>query len=239
MSRDYKAAAPKPKPAESRPGSSSKSGNPLVIGLLIGLLIGIALSVGVALTVNKSESAFHEKAPPVPSIPVPPPQTESKAEAAKPSTSGEVSSEIVEAPEKKIEQKADVSKVDPKAEPSKKEDRFTFYDILTEAQPPVVKSDLKPMPESPSDTSTKPAAEKLILQVGAFKTEQEADNTKAKLSLIGLEATVQSISIPDKGLLHRVRVGPFATQDELNRARAELSKNGFSAELVKNSSSSN
>lgn len=237
MSRDYKAAPPKPKSPENRPSGSGKSGNPLVIGLLIGLLIGIALSVGVALTVNKSESAFHEKAPPAPGIPIPPPQPAEKktdAEAAKPAETGEISSaaqeKSAETPEKKPDAKAD---------PGKKEDRFTFYDILTDSQPPVVKPEIKPVPEPPSDTSTKPASEKLILQVGAFKTEQEADNTKAKLSLIGMEATVQSVSVPDKGLLHRVRVGPFANQDELNKARAELSKNGFSAELVKTGSSSN
>lgn len=239
MSRDYKAAPPKPKSAEPRPGGSGKSGNPLVIGLLIGLLIGIALSVGVALSVNKSESAFHEKAPSAPSIPIPRPQpAEKKSEESvvKPAESGEISS----AAQEKSAETQD-KKPDAKAEPNKKEDRFTFYDILTDSQPPVVKPEIKPVPEPPSDngTSTKPLGEKLMLQVGAFKTEQEADNTKAKLSLIGMEASVQSVSIPDKGLLHRVRVGPFANQDELNRARAELSKNGFSAELVKSGSSSN
>jgi cell division protein FtsN len=133
------------------------------------------------------------------------------------------------------EKNAEPSKVDPKAESGKKEDRFTFYDILTESQAPVVKPDVKAAPEPSADnnTSTKLSNEKLMLQVGAFKTEQEADNTKAKLSLIGLDASVQSVSIPDKGLLHRVRVGPFSSQDELNRVRAELIKNGFNVDLVR------
>jgi len=237
MSRDYKAAPPKTKSAEPRPGSPSKSGNPLVIGLLIGLLIGIALSVGVALTVNKSESSFQEKAPPAPSIPIPPPQAQNKAnvETEKPVESNELSSETMETTIETQEKNAEPSKVDPKAESGKKEDRFTFYDILTESQAPVVKPDVKAAPEPSADnnTSTKLSNEKLMLQVGAFKTEQEADNTKAKLSLIGLDASVQSVSIPDKGLLHRVRVGPFSSQDELNRVRAELIKNGFNVDLVR------
>ena len=43
---------------------------------------------------------------------------------------------------------------------------------------------------------------------------------------------VQTANIPDKGVLHRVRVGPLANIDELNKARAELARNGFNADLI-------
>ena len=235
MSKDYKAVSPKPKSAENRPG---KSGNPLAIGLLIGLLIGIALSVAVALSVNKSGTPFQEKAPPAPVIPVPPQQPPSKSESstAKSGESGEISSTVVE-----TDKKFDAAKPEPgKADNSKKEDRFTFYDILTDTAQPTVKPEVKSSQEAPGDAANPsiPATEKIFLQVGAFQTEQEADNTKAKLSLIGLDASVQSASIPGKGILHRVRVGPFNNQDELIRARGELAKNGFNAEPVKAQNSS-
>jgi cell division protein FtsN len=233
MSKDYKAAPPRAKAPENRPSSPNKSGNPLMIGLLIGLLIGIALSVGVALSVNKSESAFQDKAPPAPPIPIAKPESKAEEAAEPVAESIEISSQTVEPPP---ERKTEPGKV----EAGKKEDdRFTFYDILTKTEPPTVKTDgkseAKTAPETPPEdsVSTKTKSEKLFLQVGAFKTEQDADNAKAKLALIGLDAVIQSVSTPDKGLLHRVRVGPFANQDELGRVRTELTKNGFGADLVR------
>ncbi|MCX7171328.1 MAG: SPOR domain-containing protein, partial [Proteobacteria bacterium] len=61
----------------------------------------------------------------------------------------------------------------------------------------------------------------------------DADNLKAKLALIGLEASVQEVNVPDKGLMHRVRVGPFAKTDEMNRVRTQLAQNGIQATVVK------
>ena len=47
--------------------------------------------------------------------------------------------------------------------------------------------------------------------------------------MLGLEAGVQEVTVPDKGTMHRVRVGPFANPDEMNRARNQLSQNGIQA----------
>ena len=72
-----------------------------------------------------------------------------------------------------------------------------------------------------------------FLQVGAFQKAADADNLKAKLALTGLEASVQEVSIPDKGVMHRVRVGPFRTPDEMNRARTLLSQTGVQGTVIK------
>ena len=72
-----------------------------------------------------------------------------------------------------------------------------------------------------------------FLQVGSFQKAADADNLKAKLALTGLYASVQEVSIPDKGTMHRVRVGPFRDPDEMNRARALLAQNGVQASIVK------
>jgi cell division protein FtsN len=71
------------------------------------------------------------------------------------------------------------------------------------------------------------------LQVGSFQKAADADNLKAKLALTGLYASVQEVNIPDKGTMHRVRVGPFRDPDEMNRARALLAQNGVQASVVK------
>jgi len=75
--------------------------------------------------------------------------------------------------------------------------------------------------------------EAYFLQVGAFKTEQEADNVKAKLALLGLEAIIQTATTPDHGVLHRVRVGPFADPSQLTKTRSDLVENGFKPDLIK------
>jgi cell division protein FtsN len=109
--------------------------------------------------------------------------------------------------------------------------RFDFYTILPGAESQVTEQEIrqKEAEASPSE----PATESYFLQVGAFQTEQEADNMKAQLALLGLEAIVQTATIPDKGVWHRVRVGPFSSLDQINKAREELVRNGFKADLIK------
>jgi cell division protein FtsN len=48
-----------------------------------------------------------------------------------------------------------------------------------------------------------------------------------------MEAIVQTATIPDKGIWHRVRVGPFSGLDQINKSRGELVRNGFNADLIK------
>ena len=77
------------------------------------------------------------------------------------------------------------------------------------------------------------AKSQYYLQAGAFQNEGDADNLKAKLALMGVEATIQTATVPDKGIWHRVRVGPYNNVDDLNRMRTTLTQNGVTASLVK------
>ena len=108
--------------------------------------------------------------------------------------------------------------------------RFDFYTILPGSESQVTEQEIKQKESQPEAAS---AGENYFLQVGAFQTEQEADNMKAKMALLGLEAIVQTANIPDKGVWHRVRVGPFTELDQINKARAELARNGFEGNLIK------
>jgi len=51
--------------------------------------------------------------------------------------------------------------------------------------------------------------------------------TQAKLALLGMEANIQTVTIPDKGVCHRVRTGPYQNSKEMNDARAALKQNGM------------
>ena len=109
--------------------------------------------------------------------------------------------------------------------------RFDFYTILPGTESKVTEQEIK-QKETEAEKNTK-STDAYFLQVGAFQTEQEADNMKAKLALLGVEAIVQTAAIPDKGTWHRVRVGPFGDLEQINKTRAELVKNGFKTDLIK------
>jgi cell division protein FtsN len=111
--------------------------------------------------------------------------------------------------------------------------RFDFYTILPGSESPVTEQEIKQNEEKAEKQAEPAANENYYLQVGAFQTEQEADNMKAKLALLGMEAVVQTATIPDKGIWHRVRVGPFTGLEQINKARSDLARNGFKADLIK------
>ncbi len=90
-------------------------------------------------------------------------------------------------------------------------------------------------PEPPVQVKPKPT--RYFLQAGAFQDADDADNLKAQLALLGIEAQIQTSVIPDKGVMHRVRIGPFKAMDAVNSTRALLIQNNIDADLVKESSS--
>ena len=107
--------------------------------------------------------------------------------------------------------------------------RFDFYKILpaTEEPPaaPQAKVARKPSTAAPGET--------FFLQAGAFQNARDADTLRARLALLGIEARVQAATLPDKGVWHRVRVGPYTSVEELDRARDTLKQNGVETTLIK------
>lgn len=91
--------------------------------------------------------------------------------------------------------------------------------------------------DAPSELPQPPAAEQAqtlyYLQAGAFQNADDADNLKAQLAMLGVEAEIQTTEVADKGMLHRVRVGPFRSVDEANRTRSLLAQNNIQVTLVK------
>ena len=109
--------------------------------------------------------------------------------------------------------------------------RFEFYTILPEMEGPTPRG-TPPGTPAPA-AAAKPAGESYLLQVGAFRTYEEADRLKASLALLGLEATIQSVSVGGKPTLHRVRVGPFSDMGKVNDARRRLREQSLESIVVK------
>ena len=105
--------------------------------------------------------------------------------------------------------------------------RFEFYNILPNTEEPVTDQQLK---QTAQQSASK---DKYFLQAGSFQNAGDADNLKAKLAMLGVEAIVQDVNLPEKGVMHRVRVGPFANVDEMKQVRASLQQNGVQSSLIK------
>ncbi len=71
------------------------------------------------------------------------------------------------------------------------------------------------------------------MQVGAFAKEDDANNLKTRLALVGFEAFVQTADIPNKGTMHRVRIGPLRDLAKISKISHDLETNGFQANLIK------
>jgi cell division protein FtsN len=82
------------------------------------------------------------------------------------------------------------------------------------------------VPAAPVD-----AAPRLMLQVGAYKSVDDADAARARLALLGLDGKVTEVQL-DGVTLYRVRLGPYGQLDDLNGIRRTLSENGMEPQLV-------
>jgi cell division protein FtsN len=182
----------------NRSNASRKGGDSLWVGILAGMVIGVAMAAVVAWYLMKSPRPFLSKEQPVLAKPD---TAKSPAAAEKPAST------------------------------SDGKQRFEFYKMLTDKQGattvPVKPADKsrQAKPQS-ADSNTAAVYEPQILQAGSFSNAGDAENLKAKLALLGVEANVQSASIPDKGVWYRVRVGPYKNADEMNHARSFLKQNG-------------
>ncbi|MGH8672178.1 MAG: SPOR domain-containing protein [Burkholderiales bacterium] len=101
--------------------------------------------------------------------------------------------------------------------------RFDFYEILPGTEELVPEQDIQPGS----------ATDGYYLQVGSFRSEPEADHMKAQLALLGLEGAIFTAEIPEKGVWHRVRVGPYTDVEELSKVRDLLAQNNIPATPLK------
>ncbi len=71
-----------------------------------------------------------------------------------------------------------------------------------------------------------------FVQTGAFRTSDDAESQRAKLSLMGVEAKVTEREQSGR-TVHRVRVGPFERREEADRIKEKLESGGLETALVR------
>ena len=178
-----------------------------LLGLIIGLIIGLGIAVGVAMVISKTPLPFTNKFGHSDKITQP---------------AGDVAD-----PNKPLYgKKANVPDAQtPPAAPQPAQ---------TAPAPTVIENTIKAPPAQnnaakPGDDEDKWA---YYLQAGAFRAKADAESMKAKLALLGFEASVSERQA-DTGTLYRVRIGPFNQMETMNRVRGKLSDNGVDVAVVR------
>lgn len=191
--------------ARTRTAQPSGSGSSLLVGMVIGLLLGLGIALGVAIYLNRVPDVFV-----------------SRGKQAEPVQGGKQESG-------KLVTKAKAE--DPAAVKSAEKPRFDFYSILPGTDEGKDKSQGKAGTDAARGVPEQ--KETFYVQAGAFQSAADADNLKARLALLGVEAAVQPGLTMDRGQLHRVRVGPFTKVEDVNRIRETLKQNGIETTLIK------
>lgn len=223
--------SPRSTPSRRKPAGAARSGGGgLMAGIVIGLIVGVAVAIGLAMYLNRSATPFATPTKPgqKPAAQVPEPTLLSPGSKIAELSAG--SSAPAAQPAEPHPAAAPAAKPVAPAK-SKDEQRFDFYKILP-GQLDAVPGETEKQAKG-GEPSAPAAVQKSYLQVGAFQNEDEADNLKARLAMLGVEASIQSVTIPEKGLVHRVRVGPFTRQEDLDRVRAQLKQDGLNGAVVK------
>lgn len=196
----------------NKPAATRKGSNPLLTGILVGMVIGVGMAAGLAWFIMKSPSPFVQKEQSA---------AKSTIEADKP-----VAPAVSAAPgAPSVTEHNTTASGANEGKP-----RFEFYKVLTDKQDTTAVAPAKPVDKSHS-TDSKPVAanEPQFLQAGAFSNPDDAEKRKAWLALQGIEAAIQTATIPNKGVWYRVRLGPYMNADEMNKVRDSLKQNGVDA----------
>jgi cell division protein FtsN len=110
---------------------------------------------------------------------------------------------------------------------------YAFYDMLPKFEVVVPEKDKNVRPDIKLVAETRPGT--YMLQVGSYKNFSDADRSRAKLALLGVDSKVQKVTVDQDSVQdtwYRVRVGPIAKLDELNRKRQILHKAEIDALVI-------
>jgi len=202
-----------------------------LLGLIIGALIGLGAALAVAVYITKVPVPFMNKSQPRnpdsdameakknrdwnPNAPL-----AGKNAAKPPQASGEVGSVI--APDPDVVTVPNAAAPAP-AKPEKPAKPAVSADPL---------GDLASAKAQAPKASAGPDPFNYFIQVGAFRTPEDAEQQRARLLLLGMQARVTEREQSGR-TVYRVRVGPFDKKDDADKVKARLDDNSIETALVR------
>ena len=206
--------------AQLRTVSHARQRGNTLTGIIIGLIIGLVIAVIVALLITKGATPFTDKTGKLGKMGEP-----QAGQAADPNKPLYGDKQAAREANKQFAGKPKAPEADP----------------LAAVIAGIDKVDAAPAPAAPAPAPAPAAAaadtgeDKIIyyLQAGAFREIADAENTRAKLALLGFEAAISDRTNGPE-VLHRVRIGPYNQVETMNRARAKLVDAGVDVAIVRN-----
>jgi cell division protein FtsN len=234
--------ATKRRTSSNQGGKPSKQGGGTFVGIVLGLIVGLAIAVIVALYITRSPTPFVAKLTgggasdasaasdvdlnrslqgKTPGQPVP--GTAAQANGGSPEP------QIIEVPSS-----APATSTAPTVVPGSGGPVANPGEApAAQAQKPAPSaSAAAPAPQSNANSSVNDANSGYLLQVGAYKTEADADQQRARLAFQGFESKVTRRDA--SGVTYfRVRVGPFTKFADMNAARQRLADAGIDTVVIR------
>ncbi|VVD66976.1 MULTISPECIES: SPOR domain-containing protein [Pandoraea] len=204
------------------------------LGIVLGLIVGLAVAVVVALYITKTPTPFVEKTPPRPADNSPAAQAPDPNKSLQPRTPLPGAASAVAGPESASQ--AVTSPLVPGTPVTSPTASAPTAPAPTKPSPADILSGKSTVPVAPQTTppasATDTANTGYYLQVGAFKSQSDAEQLRAKLALSGFEAKVTQRDA--NGLtLYRVRLGPYGKLDEMNHVRQRLQDGGYDTAVIR------
>lgn len=205
-----------------------QSGN-VIVGIIIGVVIGLAAALAVAVYVTKVPIPFLNKGPSR--------SAEQDAAESQKNRNWDPNAPLYGRNPAKAPPAAGVAGTPlPPASAAAKDDKKDTAKKEAETRPPAVAG--RPAPVDPLGDLAAARANSgndpffYFVQAGAFRTADDAEAQRAKLSLMGIDAKVTEREQSGRQV-YRVRVGPFDRKDDADRQKEKLDAGGFETALVR------
>jgi cell division protein FtsN len=220
-----------------------------ILGFIIGVVVGLAVALAVAVYVTKVPVPFMNKgqtrsadqdveeakknkdwdpnAPLYGKNPAKPPQSVVSGPVTAVAPAPAPVAPVPAKPDAKQEVKPEAKAADSKAPDSKPSDTKPA-DARKAAASGDPLGDLAKAKAAAADT------EPFVywVQVGAYRSAEDAESQRAKLSLSGIETKISEREQSGR-TVYRVRVGPFDKKEEGEKTKEKLDKSGLESALVR------
>jgi cell division protein FtsN len=198
----------------------------VIVGIIIGVVLGLAAALAVAGYVTKGPVPFLNKGAAR--------GPEQDAAETRKNQNWDPNAPLYgKNPVRPVPATAPASAPSAAASAPRDKDADKPVAAASAAKPPAKAAD--PLGElAAARSGTPPGADPFIyfVQAGAFRTPDDAEAQRAKLSLMGVEAKVTEREQSGRQV-YRVRIGPFESKDQADRQKEKLEAGGFETALVR------
>jgi cell division septation protein DedD len=124
--------------------------------------------------------------------------------------------------------------------PPKQPSKYGFYEMLPSYEVVIPREEAAASVKSAK--AGKPITPEIaepgqyLIQVGAYKTRDEAERSRASLALLAVESKIEQVTVSaanEQTTWFRVRIGPQASLDKAQEIMQRLDENGIKGMLVK------